>query len=79
VSYAGVDGKTALDLLKTRAVVVTSGRGNGLYVTSINGYHANELGHEYWAMYVNGAMSDVDAAAYMARADDRIEWKIATY
>jgi hypothetical protein len=80
LSYAGVEGKTALELLKAKdATAQTKGEGANAFVTTINGYTASEAKKEYWAFYVNGKMSDVGAGAYVTKAGDQIEWKIATY
>jgi hypothetical protein len=80
VSYEGVEGQTALDLLKAKdASVVTKGEGANAYVTTINGYTASDAKKEYWAFYVNGKLSDVGAGSYVTKAGDKIDWKIATY
>jgi hypothetical protein len=80
VSYAGVEGKTALELLKEKDPnMVTKGEGANAYVTTINGYTAKDAKKEYWAFYVDGKLSDTGAGAYTTKAGDKIEWKIATY
>lgn len=74
VAYDGVEGKTALELLKTKATVVTKDSDYGPYVESINGLAGGSEG-KYWAFYVNGQMAPVGADAYKTKADDKIEWK----
>jgi hypothetical protein len=79
VSYPGQDGKTALAILKQRAVVVTQGSGSMAYVTSINGYRANEAKHEYWTVYINGEACEAAPATVATHSGDQVEWRIASY
>lgn len=80
ISYAGVEGKTALELLKAKdPQAQTKGDGANAFVTTINGYTASDTKKEYWAFYVNGKMSEVGAGSYATKAGDQIEWKLATY
>ncbi|MDB5179133.1 MAG: hypothetical protein JWN01_1076 [Patescibacteria group bacterium] len=80
VSYAGVAGKTALELLKTKdPAVVAKGEGANAFVTTINGYKADDAKKEYWSLYVNGKVSEVGAGSYVSKAGDQIEWKIEKY
>src|SRR5262245_54321422 len=74
VSYSGVEGQTALALLKTKAEVVTKDSSYGPYVDTINGVAGGTEG-KYWAFYVNGEMAQVGADAYVTKAGDKIEWK----
>lgn len=76
ISYSGVTGKTALDLLDKRAAVVQAASG---LVVSINGRKADNGQHEYWAFYVNGKMSQVGPKEYITKDGDKIEWKIDKY
>jgi hypothetical protein len=72
--------QTALELLKANdPKAATKGDGANAYVTTINGYTASDTKKEYWALYVNGKMSDVGAGSYVTKDGDQIEWKIATY
>jgi hypothetical protein len=74
ISYDGVEGKTALELLKTKATVVTKQSSFGEYVDSINGVTGGTNG-KYWAFYINGQMSQVGAGAYQTKTGDKITWK----
>lgn len=74
LSYKGVEGKTALDLLKQHATVVTKDSSYGPYVDSINGVAGGTSG-KYWTFYVNGAQAQVGAGAYVTHGTDTIEWK----
>ncbi|MFA6082306.1 MAG: DUF4430 domain-containing protein [Patescibacteria group bacterium] len=78
-SYSGQDGQTALDLLKSKATVVTSGEGVNAFVTSINGRAASDSKKEYWSFLVNGAAASVGAGSYTTKSTDTILWKIATF
>ena len=76
ISYIGVTGKTALDLLDTRAAVVQAASG---LVISINGRKADNGQHEYWAFYINGKIAQVGPKDYITKDGDKIEWKIDKY
>ena len=70
------ENKSALDLLKSGHQVETkSFSGVGEYVVSINGQKEN-TGKSFWALYVNGAQSQVGASDYKPQNGDRIEWKL---
>lgn len=71
--------KTALDLTKEKAKVVTKGEGANAYVTEINGQEALNSKKEYWALYINGKLAEVGAGSYQLKDGDKIEWKIEKY
>lgn len=73
-TYKGVEGKTALELLKSQQKVDTKTYSFGDQVISINGLEGN--GPKYWTFYLNGKMADVGAGAYQAKTGDTIEWKL---
>lgn len=75
VTYKGVEGKNALELLKQSHEVETkSYEGLGELVTSIDGVAADSK--HFWALYVNGQQSQVGAAAYISKDTDTIVWKL---
>lgn len=74
VSYGGQEGKTALELLKQHASVITKDSSYGPYVDSVNGVAGGTNG-KYWAFYVNGTRASVGADAYVTHATDKIVWK----
>lgn len=76
ISYVGITGKTALDLLDARAAVVQAASG---LVVSINGRKADNGQHEYWAFYINGKVAQVGPKDYITKDGDKIEWKIEKY
>lgn len=76
-SYQGVEGKTALALLKKKAKNVELS--NSGLVVSINGRKAEDSKKEFWAFYVNGEMAQVGPAEYITEDKDLIEWKIEHY
>lgn len=78
--YQGVEGKTALELLRAKdPSAKTTGDGANAYVTSLEGYTANTSKKEYWALFVNGKMSDVGAGSYVTKTGDQLRWEIQTY
>ncbi len=73
VTYQGVDGTNALELLKaTHAVVDDSG-----FVTSIDG-QANAA-PKYWTLYMNGTMASVGAKDLVTKSTDTITWKLEAF
>lgn len=75
LSYDGVSGKTALELLKTKAEVVTKDSQYGPYVDSIDGIRGGR-DNKYWSFYINGKLAEVGAGAYTTKTGDKIEWKL---
>jgi len=74
VTYQGQENKTALELLKQKADVVTKDSSYGPYVHSINGVQGG-TGGKYWTFYVNGKMAQVGANTYITKGGDKVEWK----
>ncbi len=74
VNYKGVNGKTALELLKEVAQVETKDSSYGVYVDAINGIKGGTDG-KYWTFYVNGTMATSGADAYQTKEGEVIEWK----
>jgi len=75
ISYKGEDGKTALELLKSKYKVETqSFSSGGEFVKTINGT-APDSSH-YWSFYINGVESSVGAGSYTTKSSDTIEWKL---
>ena len=80
VSYAGVAGKTALELLlQLDPTATTSGEGELAFVTGIGGRTADAAQNEFWAFYVNGEMAAVGAGSYVTADGDVITWKLETF
>lgn len=75
VSYEGVSGKIALDLLKENYEVTTQDSDFGEFVTSINGTEADSNA-EYWSFYVNGEYASEGAGTYQTTEGEKIEWKL---
>ena len=75
ITYPGVEGKNALELLKASHVVKTQEfAGAGEFVSEINGV-APDANH-FWSFYVNGEQSQVGASQYITKSTDTIEWKL---
>jgi hypothetical protein len=75
ISYQGVEGKNALELLRVSHDVETQKFDFGELVTSIDG-QASDPSANFWAFYVNGEMAQVGAGDYQTKSSDRIEWKL---
>ncbi len=74
VDYQGVEGKTALELLKQKATVETKNyEGIGELVISINGIPSTS--DNYWIFYVNGEQAQVGAGDYVTKPTDRLSWR----
>ncbi len=74
IAYDGEEGKTALELLKTRARIRTTTSQWGELVEEINGVSSGR-GY-YLIFYVNGVMAKVGAGSYVTKKGERIEWKL---
>lgn len=75
VSYIGIEGKTALELLKAGHDVQTQNfAGIGEFVTSIDGKASGST--HFWAFYVNGQMAQTGAGQYVTQNGELIEWKL---
>lgn len=72
-------GKTALEILKQRAVVDVRGTSTAPYIAGVNGYRADAAHHEYWSLLVNGSAAEVNGSHYICQGDEELTWKIATY
>lgn len=74
ISYHGVDGKNALELLKSAHQVETQSFSFGEMVQSIDGVKSPAT--DFWAFYVNGKLSDVGAGDYQTKNGDALSWKL---
>jgi len=76
ITYQGQQGKTALDLLKSKypGQVQTQTFSSGEFVKSINGITPDK--EHYWSFFVNGKESTVGASQYVTKDGDSIEWKL---
>ncbi len=78
ISYQGVEGQTALALLKAGHVVESTTYDFGDFVTSIDG-QASDSATNFWAFYVNGTQSTVGAGDYITKNGDVIEWRLEAF
>lgn len=75
VSYDGVEGKNALEVLKqTHKVETKAYEGLGELVISIDGVAADNK--HFWAFYVGEQQSQVGAGVYVTKTSDKITWKL---
>lgn len=80
LSYEGVAGKTALELLvDADPTAIVQGEGENAFVTGIEGREAQESAKEFWALYVNGEMAQVGAGSLVTETGDEITWKLETF
>lgn len=77
VGYSGIEGKNALEILKSSHEVVTKTSTYGEYVDSIDGVLGGVEGR-YWIVYVDGQMAAVGADKLMTTSNQKIEWKFET-
>lgn len=73
ISYVGVEGKTALELLATEHQVDYQTSEFGAFVSEIDGI--KNTSDTFWMFYVNGNLAEVSADKYATKAGDKIEWK----
>ena len=78
VRYQGMDGRTALDLLKVFYGTETKSTDFGEMVIGINGVSADES-RQFWAFYVNGALAQEGAGTYVTKSGEVIEWKLENF
>jgi hypothetical protein len=75
ISYQGIDGRNALELLKESHNVETQDFGDlGEFVKSIDGIEPAVT--HFWGFYVDGKQAQVGASAYETRAGEFIEWRL---
>jgi hypothetical protein len=74
VSYTGVEGKNALELLRAGHSIETKTSSFGDYVQSIDGVAADSS--HFWGFYVNGKMAEVGAGSYVTKSSDTVLWKL---
>ncbi len=74
VTYQGVDGKNALELLQASHQVDVKHYSFGDLVTGIDGITPDSS--HFWAMYVNGQFSQVGASAYQTKSTDSVKWEV---
>ena len=76
-SYTGEDGKTALEILKSKFQTETSESSFGEMVTSIQGNKADDK--NFWAFKVNGEASPEGAGTYITKSSDQIIWELTAF
>jgi len=75
VSYDGVSGQTALELLKKSHQVEVKDYGDlGQMVVAIDGAAADSA--HFWGFYIDGQMATEGAANYETKTGQKIEWKL---
>lgn len=74
ISYAGQDGKNALELLQANHIVDVSAAG---FVNAINDVKPGD--RQFWALYVNCKQAEVGAKDYQAKNSDVIYWQLESF
>lgn len=74
ISYVGVEGKNALELLKSSHQVETQSFSFGEMVQSIDGIKSPAS--HFWAFYVNDKKAEVGAGDYQTKTGDTLSWKL---
>ncbi len=74
ISYQGVEGKNALELLEAGHKIEVKRYDFGDQVVAIDGVAPDST--HFWAFYVNDKLSDTGAGAYQTKNGDRITWKL---
>lgn len=73
--YVAEKGKTVLEQLRHRERVVTQqDTQDSSFVESINGLK-NGADNKYWAYYINGHITGVEADKYVTKGGEEIVWK----
>ncbi|MEK7170702.1 MAG: DUF4430 domain-containing protein [Patescibacteria group bacterium] len=75
ISYQGVEGKNALELLKSSHEIETQTFGEmGEFVTTIDGVKSPAT--HFWAFEINDKPAEVGAGVYQTKNDDTLSWKL---
>lgn len=74
VTYAGQDGKNALELLQADHRVDVTAEG---FVNAID--DAKPGDRQFWAFYVNCQQAEVGAKDYQTKTSDQVEWKLESF
>ncbi|MEL7974732.1 DUF4430 domain-containing protein [Isoptericola sp. F-RaC21] len=75
-SYAGEDGKTALELLEQHDPdAQVQGKGENAFVTAIRGREADP-DTEFWGLYVDDELATVGAGSLETKDGQTITWKL---
>lgn len=74
ISYEGVSGRTALELLNENYDVEVQSFDFGDMVVSINGQSADAT--SFWAFYVDGEMAQVGAGDFETQDGQIIQWRL---
>lgn len=77
LSYDGVNGKSALDLLKADHKVETQDSSFGVFVSSIDGTANSE--NKFWMFYIDGKLSTISSDQYTTKDGEKIEWRYEAY
>lgn len=74
VTYQGIDGQNALQILEASHKVDVKHYSFGDMVTGIDGTTPDSA--HTWSFYVNGKLSDVGAGDYVTKSSDSLKWQL---
>ncbi len=78
LSYAGEEGRTALELLlEADPSATVEGEGENAFVTGVGGVEAGES--EFWALYVDGEPAQVGAGSLVTEDGQEITWRLEAF
>lgn len=76
VTYQGIDGQNALQILEATHKVDVKHYSFGDMVTGIDGTTPDSA--HTWSFYVNGQLAQVGAGDYVTKSTDTIDWKVTS-
>lgn len=74
ISYPGVEGKNALELLQVSHQVETTSYSYGQFVNSIDDQKPDS--QHFWALYINGQKATLGADSYQTKNSDILSWQL---
>lgn len=74
ITYQGVEGKSALELLKAAHQVEATPSDFGEFVAAIDGLRPDK--EHYWAFYVNDQLAQEGAGTYQTKSTETITWRL---
>ena len=74
ITYQGVEGKNALELLKASHQVESTTSDFGEFIVAIDGQRPDN--QHFWAFYVNGQLAQEGAGTYQTKPTETIVWRL---
>lgn len=77
IKVTGVEGKTALAVLKERHKVDEKNTSYGIFIDGIDGKKGDEA--HFWAFYINGTSASLGADSYISKTGDELEFRYESF